>query len=199
MRCPWWTRKSPWEAPATALTAAEAAGMPVRRPRRPVAVSAAFEAGAGPELGCAGQLEPADRPAVRGKCALGWVCRPSLWVWWSSLVGRSISRLGLLGSCARAGALGFGDHGKRIFGVSDLLRVWWSVCGCVCACLSTRLLCRVPPLVRSRSLSFDLDLARGIEVNRRCLVRTRPWRYARAAAARSALFGVFGDCGCGVF
>ena len=89
--------------------------------------------------------------------------------------------------------------GNRNLGVSALPRVWWSVCGCVCACLSTRLLCRVPPLVRSRSLSFDLDLARGIEVNRRCLVRTRPWRYARAAAARSALFGVFGVCGCGVF
>ena len=72
-----------------------------------------------------------------------------------------------------------------------------SVCGCVCACLSTRLLCRVPPLVRSRSLSFDLDLARGIEVNRRCLVRTRPWCCARAAAARSAVCSVFGGRGNG--
>ena len=45
-RCPWWTCGGPWEAPAAALAAAEAAGMPVRRPRRPAAVSAAFEADA---------------------------------------------------------------------------------------------------------------------------------------------------------
>ena len=62
-------------------------------------------AGADPDFSCAGELEPADRPAIRGKCALGWVCRPPLWVWWSSLVGGSISLLGLclLGSSARAG------------------------------------------------------------------------------------------------
>ena len=61
-RCHSWTRWSPWEAPATALAAAEAAGMPVRRPRRPAAVSAADAAGAGPELGCAGHL---GRPTAR--------------------------------------------------------------------------------------------------------------------------------------
>ena len=59
-----WTCWSTWEAPATALAAAEAAGMPVRRPRRPAAVSAAFEAGAGPELGCAGQLERAAEAPI---------------------------------------------------------------------------------------------------------------------------------------
>ena len=38
--------------------------MPVRRPRRPAAVSAADAAGAGPELGCAGQLEQAAEAPI---------------------------------------------------------------------------------------------------------------------------------------
>jgi hypothetical protein len=63
-RRPSWTRWGTWEAPATALAAAEAAGMPVRRPRRPAAVSAADAAGAGPELGCAGQLEQAAEAPI---------------------------------------------------------------------------------------------------------------------------------------
>ena len=52
------------------------------------------------------------------------------------------------------------------FCVSKLLRVCWSVRGCVCACLSTRPLCRVPPLFSRFLRSFDLDLARPVEVNR---------------------------------
>ena len=51
------------------------------------------------------------------------------------------------------------------FCVSELLRGWWSVRGCVCACLSTRALCRVPSLVSRFVWSFDLDLARAVEVN----------------------------------
>ena len=80
----------------------------------------------------AGELEPADRPAIRGKCALGWVCRPPLWVWWSSLVGGSISLLGLclLGSSLRAGALDFIVTRNRTFCFSGPLRV----------CLSSRYL-----------------------------------------------------------
>ena len=46
------------------MAAAEAAGMPVRRLRRPAAVSAADAAGAGPELGCAGQLERAAEAPI---------------------------------------------------------------------------------------------------------------------------------------
>ena len=81
---------------------------PVRRPRRSATASAAVVAGAEPRTQLH-RLEPAHRPTIRGKCALGWVCRPSLWVWWSSLVGGSISLLGLclFGSSVRAGALGF--------------------------------------------------------------------------------------------
>ena len=34
------------------------------------------------------------QPARTGHlCALGWVCRPPLWVWWSSLVGGPISAI----------------------------------------------------------------------------------------------------------
>ena len=129
---------------------------PVRRPRRPAAASAAVEPAQSPELSCAVYLELAHRPTIRGKCALGWVCRPSLWVWWSSLVGGSIFLLGLclLGSSVRAGALGFVGSRNRILCVCELLRVWWSICGCVCACLSSRLLCRVHPLLSRSVLSL---------------------------------------------
>jgi hypothetical protein len=88
--CPLWTRLSPPTPPATALAAAEAAGMPVRRPRRPAAVSAADAAGAGPELGCAGQLErAAEAPTTTDET------ESSLWVGLS--VDRSVDRSGLVG------------------------------------------------------------------------------------------------------
>ena len=88
--CPLWTRLSPPTPPATALAAAEAAGMPVRRPRRPAAVSAADAAGAGPELGCAGQLErAAETPTTTDEM------KSSLWVGLS--VDRSVDRSGLVG------------------------------------------------------------------------------------------------------
>ena len=104
--------------------------------------------------------------------------------------GDSPARLG-------TGAWVSGTH--RILCVSELLRVWWSVRGCVCAYLSTRPLCRIPPLFSRFVRSFDLDSARAFEVNRRCLLCcVRPWCDAQATAARSALF-VFGVCECGVF
>ena len=71
-------RWPPLAAAEVDVAAPGAAGMPVRWPRRPAAASAAVAAGADPDFSCAGELEPADRPAIRGKCALGWVCRPSL-------------------------------------------------------------------------------------------------------------------------
>ena len=85
--CPLWTRLSPPTPPATALTVAEAAGMPVRRPRRPAAVSAADAADAGPELGCAGQLERAAEAPIDEAS--------SLWVGLS--VDQSVDRPGLVG------------------------------------------------------------------------------------------------------
>ena len=59
---------------------------------------------------------------------------------------------------------------KPVLCVSKLLRVWWSVRGCVCAYLSTRPLCRIPPLFSRFVRSFDLDFARAVEVNWRCLL-----------------------------
>ena len=122
----------PLAAAEAGAAASGAAGMPVRWRRRPAAASAAVAAGADPDFSCAGELEPADRPAIRGKCALGWVCRPPLWVWWSSLVGGSISLIGLclLGSSLRAGALDFIVTRNRTFCFSGPLRV----------CLSSRYL-----------------------------------------------------------
>ena len=108
------------------MAAAEAAGMPVRRPRRPAAVSAAFEAGAGPELGCAGQLEQAAEAPIDEAS--------SLCVGLS--VDRSVDRSGLVsgrdlylvypGLVAFAGVRSprrvLSNHGDRtFFGVSSLL------------------------------------------------------------------------------
>ena len=69
------------------MAAAEAAGMPVRRPRRPAAVSAADAAGAGPELGCAGQLERAAELPIDEASSLSV----------GASVGRSVDRPGLVG------------------------------------------------------------------------------------------------------
>ena len=64
------------------MAAPGAAGMPVRWPRRPAAVSEAVVAGAGPDFSCAaGQKRAAKPPNRRGKVSLGglcvcqWVCR----------------------------------------------------------------------------------------------------------------------------
>ena len=78
------------------------------------------------------------------------------------------------------------------------VRVWWSIRGCVCACLSTRPLNRDPRLFSRFVRSLDLDLARAVEVNLCLLCCVRPCCGAQATAARSALF-FFGVCGCGVF
>ena len=91
--------------------------MPVRRPRRPAAVSAANAAGAGPELGCAGQLEQAAE-APNGEVSSLSVGRcVSRRVGRSSEVDGSISRLGLrfLGLFAGAGALCSLDSRKQVF------------------------------------------------------------------------------------
>jgi hypothetical protein len=133
--CPLWTRLSPPTPPATALAAAEAAGMPVRRPRRPAAVSAADAAGAGPELGCAGQLERAAEAPTNynrrdGKFALGGSVSRS--------VGRSVRSGRRLefdipgADCLRGGSIpppGVVESRTGLFGVSSLLRVSRSVCG----------------------------------------------------------------------
>ena len=74
-----WRRLAAAEA---GVAAPGAAGMPVRWPRRPAAVSEAVAAGAGPDFSCAaGQKRAAKPPNRRGKVSLGrlcvrqWVCR----------------------------------------------------------------------------------------------------------------------------
>ena len=175
--------------------------MPVRWRRRPAAVSAAVAAGADPDFSCAGELEPADRPAIRGKCALGWVCRPPLWVWWSSLVGGSISLIGLclLGSSLRAGALDFIVDSKQDFlflGASSCLFVLQVPPPGFVMC---------PGLVPSGGsipppgFGFGCCCCSRATCNRPCLLCVRLWFTRRTAAARSALCAVFGVCGCGAF
>ena len=116
-----------------------------------------------------------------GKCGCGRVC--------TGVAGARARTDGGVGG----GGLGFPE--LTGFCVSGLLRVWWSVRGCVCAYLSARPLCLVP---RRFVRSFDLDLARAVEVNLCLICCVRPCCGAQAAAARSALF-VSGGCGCGVF
>ena len=72
----------PLAAAEAGAAASGAAGMPVRWPRRPAAVSEAVAAGAGPDFSCAaGQKRAAKPPNRRGKVSLGglcvcqWVCR----------------------------------------------------------------------------------------------------------------------------
>ena len=135
-RYPLQLRWRPLAAAEAGAAASGAAGMPVRRPRRPTAVSAAFEADAGPELGCAGQLERAAE-APNGEVSSLWVgLSVSRSGGRSGLVRRSISRLGLclVGSSVRAGALCFRGLGIRIF-LSPPLFVCggWSAAVCLCA------------------------------------------------------------------
>ena len=56
-RCPLQLRWRPLAAAEAGAAASGAAGMPVRWPRRPAAVSEATTAGAGPDFSCAGELE----------------------------------------------------------------------------------------------------------------------------------------------
>ena len=147
-----------------ALAAPRAAGMPVRRPRRPAAVSAADAAGAGPELGCAGQLERAAEAPIDEASSLWVGLSVDRSVDRSGLVRRSISRLGLrlVGSSVRAGALCFRGLGIRIFFVSALVCVRRSVCGCVSVRLLAQFLRRGTPLFFPSVLSFVLVCARAV-------------------------------------
>ena len=131
-----------WRALAAAeagAAASRAAGMPMRRPIRPAAVSAATVADAEPDLCCAGELE---QPL---KALIGKVCRPRSI---ARSLGRSLDRLWssfrficvgvlCLGSSAGAGALGFPVPGYWIDGRPAFVCVSSSVMGAVCACLLT--------------------------------------------------------------
>ena len=154
--------------PATALAAAEAAGMPVRRPRRPAAVSAADAADAERATSPAppSTSGPPNRPSARGGASWS-VC---MCVSASLSVGRvwSGDRPPVLVSSVwdrlRA-ASGFPIPAFPIRGFWCLvssLRVSRSICDCVSACRSTRLLRRVAPLFfpSASFRSFSAELAR---------------------------------------
>ena len=57
---------------------------------------------------------------------------------------------------------------KDEIGSRRFFRVWWSVCGCVCACLIKRLRCRVIPLFAGSAPFVVLAWARAAMGNRRC-------------------------------
>ena len=191
----------PRAAAEAGAAASGAAGMPVRWPRRPAAVSEAVVADAEPDFSCAGELE---QPL---KALIGKVCRPPVGrsVAWSVarsvLVELSISCGGVLclGSSAAAGALGFPAPGYWIYGRSAFVRVSSSVMDAVCVCLLARLLRRVAPRFSCPGLFVCLVLARAWDCNRRWLDEAARCYHARAASARGALCAVFGVCGCGAF
>ena len=109
-----------------ALAAPRAAGMPVRRPRWPTAVSAAFEADAGPRPQLRAELDEPPRPPIGEVSSLSVGVSVSRWVCRSSLVWGSIDRLRLpcLGPSVRPGDQGLGNDRKQVFG-----------CLGVCLCL----------------------------------------------------------------
>ena len=79
-----WRRLAAAEAGAAA---SGAAGMPVRWPRRPAAVSEAVAAGAGPDFSCAGELEQPLKALIGEVRSLSVVC-----VCVSGLVGKVCGR-----------------------------------------------------------------------------------------------------------
>ena len=190
-------------APA-ALAADGAAGMPLRRPRRPTAVSAAFEADADPRPQLHAELD--ELPPTtdwRGKYPPGGCVGHSVGL--PVELGRGIE-LSSLSALSRAvcacWASGFYQSlsitANGILGVSSPVRASRSVCGFVCACLLARLLPRVAPLIFPSVPSFVLIWAHAVIRIAGVVSLHSLLHHARTAAARSALFAVFGVCGCGV-
>ena len=173
--------------------------MPVRRPRWPTAVSAAFEAYGGPRPQLRAELDEPPRPPIGEVTSLSVGVSVSRWVCRSSLVWGSIDRLRLpcLGPSVRPGDQGFGNDRTQVFGCLVFVCVWWSVCGSVCVCLSTRPSPQVPPLTPRLVLScpprLDLRLSRKWPVSS-CLWVLFVSRTCRRNSARSALCAVFGVC-----
>ena len=141
-------------AAEAALAANGAAGVPVRRPRRPTAVSAAFEADAGPDLSCGTALDEPPRPLIGEVSPLSVgssVCR---WVSRSSQVGGSIDRLHLpgLGPSVRPVDQGFENDRQQDFGCLG-------VCLCVvvglrlCLCVSFGTILFASPIFEPPSCS----------------------------------------------
>ena len=172
--------------------------MPVRRPRWPTAVSAAFEAYGGPRPQLRAELDEPPRPPIGEVTSLSVGVSVSRWVCRSSLVWGSIDRLRLpcLGPSVRPGDQGFGNDRTQVFGCLVFVCVWWSVCGSVCVCLSTRPSPQVPLQPPVLFCPVLLALTCGCLVNGRSpLVSGSCLYHARAAATRlevrCALFSGF--------
>ena len=79
-RNPFQLRWRPHAAAEAGVAAPGAAGMPVRWPRRPAAVSEAVAADAGPDFSCAGELEQPLKALIGEVRSLSvvvcqWACR----------------------------------------------------------------------------------------------------------------------------
>ena len=191
-----------WRSLAAAeagAAASGAAGMPVRWPRRPCAVSAAVVADAGPDLSCAGDLE---RPL---ELRIGKIYPPPV----GASVARSLSRSALVESlvnppswsalfgvvCGDWGS-GFPLTPEQDYGyVSGLVRVSSSVINAVCAYLLARLLRRVALRFSCPSLFVGLALARA-RLERWWHVRTLLVDYTRELGVRGALLSWFAAVAC---
>ena len=173
------------------MAAPGAAGMPVRWPRRPAAVSEAVVAGAGPDFSCAGELE---QPL---KALIGKVCRPPVGrsVAWSVarsvLVELSISCGGVLclGSSAAAGALGFPAPGYWILWASRLCsRLVFCHGRCMCVPVGTTPSSSCASLLVSRSLRLSrLGSRVGLQspvARRGCSLLSRACRLGSRCAVR---------------
>ena len=172
-----WLRWRPLAAAEAGLTAARAAGMPVRRPRRPAAASAA-DAETDLELSCGAVENGAqtllaafarrrgDR-AGRGDALAHARRRRAARVWVALAAapqpGHRTPRLSsprpLLSS-------------RGIF-VSGLVCVRRSVCGCVSVCLLAQFLRRGTPLFFPSALSFVLVCARVVMGSAGVVLRLR--------------------------
>ena len=197
-------RWRPLAAAEAGAAASGAAGMPVRWPRRPAAVSEAAiaDADAEPDLSCAGELEQ-PRKALIGK-----VCRPPVGrsVAWSVarsvLVELSISCVGVLclESSAGAGALGFPVPGYWLLWASRLFcsRLVFCHGRCMCVPVGTAPSSSCASLLVSRSLRLSRLGSRALW-NHRWLDEAARCYHARAASARGALCACFGGWGFGAF
>ena len=182
------------------MAAPRAAGMPVRWPRRPCAVSAAVAAGAGPDFSCAGELEQPLKALIGEVRSLSVVC---------------VCVSGLLGKvCGRVVDIPPWSVSSRV------------ICACwgsgLCYSPKEHFLClgassclfvlQVPPpglgmcpgLVPSGGsipppgFGFGCCCCSRATCNRSCLLCVRLWCYA-PYRRRSSECAVFGVCGCGSF
>ena len=158
-------RWRPLAAAEAGATASGAAGMPVRWPRRPAAVSEAVAAGAGPDFRCAAGQKRATKPLIGEARSLSVVCvcvSGSVGRLWSC--GRSSPVLVVWGGSPASGRLVISISLGKETSLSALLSCQAANLGsCSFACwhdsfVESRFTSRVPV-----SSSISPCLARGVE------------------------------------